>query len=56
MTIEELKTVEISNYCRLQQIKANNGGQENKVLDYEIEQSAAKLETYGVNLTKLTIA
>ena len=55
MTIEEMKAIEIRNYCRLQLIKANNGGQENKVLDYEIKESAVKLETYGVNLQELSL-
>lgn len=54
MTIEEMKNYEIDNYCRLQRIKANNGTQKNAELDYEIRQSAAKLETFGVNLERLT--
>ena len=55
MTLEEMKTTEITNYCRLQLIKRDNGTQKNPTLDYEIKQSAAKLETYGVNLQELTL-
>ena len=55
MTLEEMRNTEIDNYCRLQMIKRDNGKQKNPTLDYQIKQSAAKLETFGVNLQELTI-
>ena len=55
MTLEEMKSIEIDNYCRLQMIKRDNGDQKNPTLDYQIKQSAAKLETYGVNIENLTL-
>ncbi|MBR1629852.1 MAG: hypothetical protein IJ679_11410 [Lachnospiraceae bacterium] len=55
MTIEEIRNLEIDNFCRLQMIKRDNGDQENPTLDYQIKQSAAKLESMGVNLESLII-
>ena len=55
MTPQEMIREEIDNYSRLQRIKDANGEQKNKQLDYEITVSAAKLQSYGVNLEKLTL-
>lgn len=55
MTIEEIKDKEIEKYCDLQLIKRDNGGNPNPTLDFKIAESAAKLETFGVNLERLTI-
>ena len=55
MTIEEMKSYEIAHYCELQLIKQENGEHVNKILDYKIKESAAKLATYGVNLEELTL-
>ena len=55
MTIEEMKSFEISRYCDLQLIKRDNNGAENPTLDFKIAECAAKLESYGVNLQDLTI-
>ena len=52
MALEEMKGVEIDNCCRLQMIKRDNGDQKNPTLDDQIKQSAAKLETYGVNIVR----
>ena len=52
MALEEMKGVEIDNYCRLQMIKRDNGDQKNPTLDDQIKQSEAKLETYGVNIVR----
>ncbi len=56
MTIEEMKDREIEKYCDFQLIKRDNGGNPNPTLDFKIAESAAKLETFGVNLETLTIA
>ena len=53
MTLEELKTVEYSNYCRLIRIKKANKDVENTVLEDEIKESKAKLELLGVSLEQL---
>ncbi len=53
MTLEELRTVEYSNYCRLIRIKKANQGVDNPVLEEEIKESKAKLEMLGVNLEQL---
>ena len=55
MTLEERKEKEIEKYCDLQLIKRDNGGNPNPTLDYKIAESAAKLETFGVNLEAITI-
>ena len=55
MTPQEMIREEIDNYSRLQRIKDANGEQKNKQLDYESTVSAAKLQSYGVNLEKLTL-
>ncbi len=55
MTLEEMKEKEIEKYCDLQLIKRDNGGNPNPTLDYKIAESAAKLETFGVNLEAITI-
>ena len=54
MTIEEMKTIYIDQFCDLQQIKAANR-EENKVLDYQIKKLSAKLESLGVNVENLTL-
>ena len=56
MPIEEMKGREIEKYCDFQLIKRDNGGNPNPTLDFKIAESAAKLETFGVNLETLTIA
>ena len=56
MTFEEMRKNEIDNYCRLQLIKRDNGDQVNPTLDYSIKQSAANLQSMGVNLADITIA
>ena len=53
MTLDEMKNIEIDNYCRLQMIKHGNGGHKNPVLDYQIRQSAVKLQAFGINLDDL---
>ena len=55
MTTDEMKQQEFENYCRLQRIKHDNGGQENFTLDYEIKRSTALLESMGVSLENLKI-
>ena len=55
MTPEEMKTYFIENYSELQAIKQDNGGHENKTLDYRIKVISAKLASLGVNVEDLTL-
>ncbi len=42
-------------YSILQQIKQANGSAENKVLEYQIKVTTAKLSSMGVNVEDLTL-
>ena len=45
----------IDTYSNLQQIKQANGGHENKVLDYLIKVTVAKLSSMGINVEDITL-
>ena len=55
MTLEEMKTSLITEYCNLQRIKNANNGHENKELDYQIKEVTAKLASLSVNVEELTL-
>ena len=55
MTEKELITVTIDRYTELQQIKQANGEHENKMLDYFIKVTIAKLSSLGVNVEDITL-
>lgn len=42
-------------YSILQQIKQANGNTDNKVLDYQIKVTTAKLSSMGINVEDLTL-
>lgn len=54
MTLEEMKTVLIDQYCDYQEIKKANK-EENAVLEYKIKNTAAKLSSLGVNTEELVL-
>ncbi|WP_178040341.1 hypothetical protein [Frisingicoccus sp.] len=42
-------------YSILQQIKKENGNHENKILDYQIKVTIAKLSSMGINVEDITL-
>ena len=52
MTLEEMKTVLIDQYCDYQEIKRGNK-EENAVLDYKIKKTAVKLSLLEINTEEL---
>lgn len=55
MTLDEMKNVLIDQFSMLQEVKAANGGHENKELDYKIKTITAKLASLGVNVEDITL-
>lgn len=55
MTREELTTNLIELFSILQTIKKENGGHENKMLEYQIKVVTAKLASLSVNVEDLTL-
>lgn len=55
MTEKELVTITIDSYMNLQRIKKENGGHENRELDYQLKGLVAKLSSMGVNVEDLTL-
>ena len=55
MSDKELITTTIDRYTELQQIKRENGDHENKILDYYIKVTIAKLSSLGVNAEDITM-
>ena len=55
MTTEEMRNILIDEFTMLQEIKADNGGHENKSLNYKIKVITAKLAALGVNVEDLTL-
>ncbi|MBR0163283.1 MAG: hypothetical protein IJQ12_01280 [Lachnospiraceae bacterium] len=55
MTREELITNLIEQFSNLQEIKRENGGHENKTLDYRIKVVTAKLSSLSINVEDLTL-
>lgn len=55
MTREELITNLIEQFSNLQEIKRENGGHENKTLDYQIKVVTAKLSSLSINVEDLTL-
>ncbi len=55
MTLEEMKTVYIGQFCDLQKIKKANDGHKNEELEYQIREVTAKLASLSVNVEDLTL-
>ncbi len=55
MTDKELITMTMDRFAELQRIKRDNGGHENKELDYAIKLTTAKLSSLGVNVEDITL-
>ena len=55
MTREELISLTIDKYTDLQRIKKANGNTENKVLDYQLKVTIAKLSSLGISVEDITL-
>lgn len=55
MTVDEMKTILIGQFCDLQEIKKENGEYQNEILAYKIREIDAKLSSLGVNTENLTL-